>query len=54
MRHYLRFAGTRVQAKVRDNTQNFSGRILQNWKAQNKEGEEDVKNQQQIAMLKPY
>lgn len=53
-RQYLRFARTRVQVKVWDSTQDFSVEILEIWKVQNREGEEDMKNQKQVAMLKPY
>lgn len=53
-RQYLRFARTRVQVKFWDSTQDFSVEILEIWKVQNREGEEDMKNQEQVAMLKPY
>lgn len=50
---YLRFTTTRVQAKVWDSTQDFPVEVLQICKAQNRE-EEDMKNQKQFVMLKPY
>lgn len=53
-RQYLRFARTRVQVKVWDSAQDFSVEILEIWKVQNREGEEDMKNQKQVAMPKPY